>query len=143
MGVRATVSHPLVALRMCKVSNMATRTWNHKMLQHQKYVKKNSGVWLRRLNIQEWCLLWTANSSRCCGNSKILRPQLDQCPDLADSYLQAEETGVVSEMRLLSMVSMQRNVAMWNECFTEHAKNTACTSPHFEVHNEKQVGLCW
>ena len=42
MGVRATVSHPLVALRMCKVSNMATRTWNHEMLQHQKYVKKTA-----------------------------------------------------------------------------------------------------
>ena len=41
------------------------------------------------------------------------------------------------------MVSMQRNVAMWNECSTEHAKNMACTSPHFEVHDEKQVGLCW
>ena len=38
-------------------------------------------------------------------------------------------------MRLLSM---QKNVAMWNECFTEHAKNKTCTSPHFEVHDERQ-----
>ena len=40
MGVRATVSHPLVVLAMCKVSNVATRTWNHEMMQHHKYVKK-------------------------------------------------------------------------------------------------------
>ena len=39
--------------------------------------------------------------------SKILRPRLDQCPDLTDIYLQAEvqtETHAVSEMRLLSVV---------------------------------------
>ena len=53
------------------------------------------------------------------GNSKILRPQLDQCPDLTDSYLQAEDTRRVSEMRLLNL---QKNMTMWNECFTEHAK---------------------
>ena len=43
-------------------------------------------------------------------------------------------------MRLLNM---QKNVAMWNKCFTEHAKNTTCTSPQLEVHDERQIGLCW
>ena len=48
--VRASVSHPLVGVRMCEVLNVATPTWNHEMLQQQEY-KKNSGVWLRRLNM--------------------------------------------------------------------------------------------
>ena len=74
--------------------------------------EKNSGVWLRRLNMDEYSrvvhvtpggLLTVTDADGICGNSKILRPWLDQCPDLADSYLQAEETGGVSEMRLLSI----------------------------------------
>ena len=84
-------------------------------------------------------LLTVPDADGICGNSKILLPRLDQCPDLADSYLQAEETGGVSEMCLLSM---QKNVAMWNECFAEHANNKTCTS-HFEVQDKKQVGLYW
>ena len=85
-------------------------------------------------------LLTMPDADGICGNSKLLRPRLDQCHDLAHSYLQTEETGGVSEMRLSSM---QKNMAMWNECFTEHAKNKTCTSSHFEVHDENQVGLCW
>ena len=81
MGVRATVSHPLVALRMCEVSNVATRTLNHEMLQHQKHVKKNSCMWLRRLNMDEYSrvvhvtpdgLLTVPDAHGILGNSKIL-----------------------------------------------------------------------
>ena len=43
-------------------------------------------------------------------------------------------------MRLLNM---QNNVTMWNECFTEHAKSTTCAYAQLEVHNERQVCLCW
>ena len=105
----------------------------------------NRSMWLRRLNMDEYSrvvhvtpgglltvhvtpggLLTLPDADGVCGNSKILRPRSDKCPDLTDSYLQTEETGGVSEMRLLNM---QKNVAMWNECFTEHAKNTTCTSP--------------
>ena len=57
--------------------------------------------------------------------------EIDQCPDLEDSYLQAEETGGVSEMRL---VSMQKNVAMWDEHFTEHAKTR-----HAHLHTFKYM----
>ena len=77
------------------------------------------------------------------GTSKILRPQLDQCPDLTDIYLQADvhtDTHAVSEMRLLSV---DKNAAMWNDCFKEHAsREDTCILPHFEVH-EKKFGLCW
>ena len=77
------------------------------------------------------------------GTSKILRPQLDQCPDLTDIYLQADvqtDTHAVSEMRLLSV---DKNAAMWNDCFKEHAsREDTCILPHFEVH-EKKIGLCW
>ena len=85
-------------------------------------------------------LLTVPDANGMCGNSKMLRPQPGQCPDLTDGYLQTEETGGVSEMRLLNM---QKNVAMWNDCFTEHAKNTTFTSPQLEVHDERQIGLCW
>ena len=44
VGVGASVSHPLVELRMCEDSNVATHTWNHEMLQHQKHVKKQRRV---------------------------------------------------------------------------------------------------
>ena len=109
----------------------------------------NSSMWLRRLNMDEYSrvvhitpdgLLTVPDAAGICGTGKILRPQPSQCPDLTDSYLQTEEIDGVSEIRLLNM---QKNVAMWNECFTEHAKNTTCTSPQLEVHNERQVGLCW
>ena len=109
----------------------------------------NRSMWLRRLNMDEYSrvvhvtpggLLTVPDADGVCGNSKILRPRPDKCPDLTDSYLQTEETDGVSEMRLLNM---QKNVAMWNECFTEHATNTTCISPQLEVHNERQVGLCW
>ena len=77
------------------------------------------------------------------GTSKILRPQLDQCPDLTDIYLQADvqtDTHAVSGMRLLSV---DKNAAMWNDCFKEHAsREDTCILPHFEVH-EKKIGLCW
>ena len=43
----------------------------------------------------------------------------------------------------MHLLNMQKNVAMWNECFTKYAKNKTCTSPHFEIHDEKQVDLCW
>ena len=44
----------------------------------------------------------------------------------------------------MCLLNMQKNVAIWNECFTEHAKkNTTCTSPQLEVHDERQTGLCW
>ena len=85
-------------------------------------------------------LLTLPDADGICGNSKILRPQPSQCPDLTDSYFQTEETDGVSEMRLLNM---QKNVAMWNECFTEHAKNMTCTSAQLEVHEERQICLCW
>ena len=85
-------------------------------------------------------LVTVSDADGICGNSKILRPRPDQCPDLTDSYLQTEETRGVSEMRLLNM---QKNMAMWNKCFTKHAKNTTCTSPQLEVHDERRVGLCW
>ena len=109
----------------------------------------NSSMWLRRLNMDEYSrvvhvtpdgLLTVPDADGISGHSKILRPQPGQCPDLTDSYLQTEETDGVSEMRLLNM---QKNVAMRNECFTEHAKNTTCTSPQLEVHDERQIGLCW
>ena len=43
-------------------------------------------------------------------------------------------------MRLLSV---DKNAAMWNDCFKEHAsREDTCILPHFEVH-EKKFGLCW
>ena len=77
------------------------------------------------------------------GTNKILRQQLDQCPDLTNIYLQADvqtDIHAVSEMRLLSV---DKNAAMWNDCFKEHAsREDTCILPHFEVH-ENKVGLCW
>ena len=55
------------------------------------------------------------------ARAKFYRPQLDQCPDLTDIYLQADEqadTHAVSKMRLLSV---DKSAAMWNDCFKEHA----------------------
>ena len=54
------------------------------------------------LHVTHGRLLTVSDVDGICGNSKILRPRLDQCPDLTDSYLQAKETRGVSEMRLLN-----------------------------------------
>ena len=112
----------------------------------------NSGVWLPRLSQDDFDrvvqttpsgLLAVSDAEGRPGTSKILRPQLDQCPDLTDIYLQADvQTDIhsVSEMRLLSVY---KNAAMWNDCFKEHAsREDTCIFPHFEVH-EKKFGLCW
>ena len=43
-------------------------------------------------------------------------------------------------MRLLSV---DKNAAMWNDCFKEHAsREDTCILPLFEVH-KKKFGLCW
>ena len=112
----------------------------------------NSGVWLPRLSQDDFDrvvqttpsgLLAVSDAEGRPGKSKILRPQLDQCPDLTDIYLQADEqadTHAVSKMRLLSV---DKSAAMWNDCFKEHAsREDTCILPHFEVH-EKKFGLCW
>ena len=112
----------------------------------------NSGVWLPRLSQDDFDrvvqttpsgLLAVSDAEGRPGTSKILRPQLDQCPDLTDIYLQADvqtDTHAVSEMRLLSV---DKNAAMWNDCFKEHAsREDTCILPHFEVH-ENKFGLCW
>ena len=112
----------------------------------------NSGVWLPRLSQDDFDrvvqttpsgLLAVSDAEGRPGTSKILRPQLDQCPDLTDIYLQADEqadTHAVSKMRLLSV---DKSAAMWNDCFKEHAsRKDTCILPHFEVH-EKKFGLCW
>ena len=107
----------------------------------------NSGVWLPRLRQDDFDrvvqtthsgLLAISDAVGRPGTSKILRPQLDQCPDLTDIYLQADvqtDTHAVSEMRLLSV---DKNAAMWNDCFIEHAsREDTCILPHFEVHENK------
>ena len=112
----------------------------------------NSAIWLPRLSQDDFDrvvqttpsgLLAVSDAEGRPGTSKILRPQLDQCPDLTDIYLQADvqtDTHAVSEMRLLSV---DKNAAMWNDCFKEHAsREDTCILPHFEVH-EKKFGLCW
>ena len=112
----------------------------------------SSGVWLPRLSQNDFDrvvqttpsgLLAVSDAEGRPGTSKILRPQLDQCPDLTDIYLQADEqadTHAVSKMRLLSV---DKSAAMWNDCFKEHAsREDTCILPHFEVH-EKKFGLCW
>ena len=112
----------------------------------------NSGVWLPRLSQDDFDrvvqttpsgLLAVSDAEGRPGTSKILRPQLDQCPDLTDIYLQADvqtDTHAVSEMRLLNV---DKNAAMWNDCFKEHtSREDTCILPHFEVH-EKKFGLCW
>ena len=69
------------------------------------------------------------------GTSKILRPQLDQCPDLTDIYLQADvqtDTHAVSEMRLLSV---EKNAAMWNDCF----KSMLAEKAHVFFHTSKYM----
>ena len=112
----------------------------------------NSGVWLPRLSQDDFDrvvqttpsgLLAVSDAEGRPGTSKILRPQLDQCPDLTYIYLQADvqtDIHAVSEMRLLSV---DKNAAMWNDCFKEHAsREDTCILPHFEVH-EKKIGLCW
>ncbi|RLJ22838.1 hypothetical protein DJ030_00120 [bacterium endosymbiont of Escarpia laminata] len=43
-------------------------------------------------------------------------------------------------MRLLNM---EKSAQMWNECYTEHACKTTCTSPQFQIYHEQQIGLCW
>ena len=91
----------------------------------------NRSVWLRRVNMNEY-----SRVVHVTPGGLLTVPDAD----LTDSYLQTEETDGVSEMRLLNM---HNNVGMWNECFTEHAKNTTCASPQLEVHNERQVGLGW
>ena len=91
----------------------------------------NSSVWLRRLDMDVCSrvvhvtpgglltvhvtpggLLTVPDADGVCGNSKILRPRSDKCPDLTDSYLQTEEIHGVSSQQL-------------------------------EVHDERQIGLCW
>ena len=69
-----------------------------------------SGVWLPRLSQDDFDrvvqttpsgLLAVSDAEGRPGMSKILRPQLDQCPDLTDIYLQADiqtDTHAVSEM---------------------------------------------
>ena len=109
----------------------------------------NSGVWLPRLSQDDFDrvvqttpsgLLAVSDAEGRPGTSKILRPQLDQCPDLTDIYLQADvqtDTHAVSEMRLLSV---DKNAAMWNDCFKEHAsRDDTCILPHFEVHEKNLV----
>ena len=103
----------------------------------------SSGVWLPRLSQNDFDkvvqttpsgLLAVSDAEGRPGTSKILRPQLDQCPDLTDIYLQADEqadTHAVSKMRLLSV---DKSAAMWNDCFKEHAsREDTCILPHFEV----------
>ena len=109
----------------------------------------SSGVWLPRLSQNDFDkvvqttpsgLLAVSDAEGQPGMSKILRPQLDQCPDLTDIYLQADEqadTHAVSKMRLLSV---DKSAAMWNDCFKEHAsREDTCILPHFEVHEKKFV----
>ena len=97
----------------------------------------NSGVWLPRLSQDDFDrvvqttpsgLLAVSDAEVRPDTSKILRPQLDQCPDLTDIYLQADvqtDTHAVSEMRLLSV---DKNAAMWNDCFKEHASSAWSSS---------------
>ena len=108
----------------------------------------NSGVWLPRLSQDDFDRVVQTTPSGYCwqfqtqrvgpGTSKILRPQLDQCPDLTDIYLQADvqtDTHAVSEMRLLNV---DKNAAMWNDCFKSMlAERDTCILPHFEVHEKK------
>ena len=72
------------------------------------------------------------------GMSNILRPRLNKCPDLTGIYLQAEtqtETHAVSEMRLLSV---DKNAAMYDDCFKEHAsREDTCIFSHFAVPEKK------
>ena len=88
----------------------------------QKPSGVSSGVWLPRLSQNDFDrvvqttpsgLLAVSDTEGRPGTSKILRPQLDQCPDLTDIYLQADvqaDTHAISEMRLLSV---DKNAAMW------------------------------
>ena len=102
----------------------------------------SSGVLLPRLSQDDFDrvvqtslsgLLAVSDAEGRPGMSKILRPQLDQCPDLTDIYLQAHvhtDTHAVSEMRLLSV---NKNASMWNDCFKEHAsREDTCILPHTE-----------
>lgn len=105
-------------------------------------------VWMSRLHMDDYSrvvqetaggLLTVPDADGVCGNAKILRPRPDRCLDLTDSYLQADKNHKDSEMRLLNVM---KTADMWNYCYAEHAKTT-CTSARFEVHEERQIGLCW
>ena len=94
----------------------------------QESSRVRSGVWLPRLSQDDLDrvvqttpsgLLAVSDAEGRPGTSKILRPQLDQCPDLTDINLQADvqtDTHAVSEMRLLSV---DKNAAMWNHAFMQ------------------------
>ena len=94
--------HLLVELSKMKIGGFKTGHCYHKPSDaaiQQEPSGVSSGVWLPRLSQNDFDrvvqtipsgLLAVSDAEGRPGTSKILRPQLDQCPDLTDIYLQAD-----------------------------------------------------
>lgn len=73
-----------------------------------------------------------------CTGAKVLRPK-SRLEDTTKQYLHGDGSG---EMRFLHR---DKTTEMWNLCILDHAERVGykCGVPQFEIHKEKQKGLCW